>query len=89
MLLAFGGYRTFDVVMLKWVLDEFGGLRLQVGYALQFVLGIKGVGSAPSRSEFNDLWCGAWDIVSFHVIYWLRPKGNMQVPWLRALNIFV
>ena len=67
-LLAFGGYRSLDVVMLKWVLDEFGGLRLKVGYALQFVLGIKRVSSAPSRSEFNDLWCSSWDVVGFHIV---------------------
>ena len=68
-LLTFGWHRSLDVVMLKWVLDELCGFRFKVGYALQFVLGIKRVGTAPSRSEFNDLWCSSWDIVGFHIVY--------------------
>ena len=47
-LLAFGGHRTIDVMMIKWVFDELCGFGFKVGYALQFVLGIKRVSSAPS-----------------------------------------
>ena len=33
-LLALGRDRTIDIVMFEWVLDELGGLRLEVGHTL-------------------------------------------------------